>query len=345
MSHQFKILSLDGGGIKGLYTATVLSHFEEEFKVPVGQVFDMICGTSTGGLIALALSKGIPAKDLVTFYKNEGPNIFYSKRFLSRIRGLYRQIAGNGKYDNANLRNALEGILGKTMMSEAQNLLCIPSFNLTSGTPRVFKFPHKEGGYSEDYYGSMMDAALATSAAPTYFPAFFSDNTYYADGGVWANNPTLCGIRDALEYFVGEDKPLKGRNNSIRFSSYSILSIACLPQKNGWAHTGNSSDLKMSFLNWQDKLFETSLDGQSQFAHQFAERIVYQTKAQGTYYRIEGPSEISAPQQALLTLDNTSSASLQALEQLGNRVGKNFRTRLKGDISHFFLHKKLYQTN
>jgi patatin-like phospholipase/acyl hydrolase len=344
VNKTFKILSIDGGGIKGLYTATVLSHLEEAFGAPIGEHFDMICGTSTGGLIALALSKGLPAKELVSFYKEHGPLIFPAKRFLNGFRGLIRQIARNGKYDNTYLRKALGEVLGHTMMSEAGNLLCIPAFNLTSGRPRVFKFPHPEGGNYASKYGSMMDAALATSAAPTYFPATFSDKRYYADGGVWANNPTLCGIQEALEYFVGGGKLLKGQNAWIQFNDYAVLSIACLPQKNGWAHSGNASDLKMAFLDWKDKLFETSLDGQSHFADNFAQKLVNQTKAPGAYHRIRGPKDISAAQQALLTLDNASAKSLQALEQLGDEVGDDYRTRQRHLVAPFFHQKKAYQT-
>ncbi len=344
MSHSFKILSLDGGGIKGLYTATVLSHLEEEFGVPVGQCFDMICGTSTGGLIALALAKGLPAKDLVAFYQQHGPSIFPAKRFLNGFRGLFRQIVRKGKYDNAYLKKALEGVLGQTQLSESHNLLCIPAFNLTAGRPRVFKFPHPEGGNYAGKYGTMLEAALATSAAPTYFPAAFADKRYYADGGVWANNPALCGILEALEYFVGTNQPLGGLNQGVRFQDYAVLSLACLPQKNGWAHTGTSHDLPLGFLDWRDRLFETSLDGQAHFANNFAQKLIHHTKSPGQYHRIKGPKDVSPAQQALLQLDNASPQALQALAQLGDEVGDEYRTRNRHLVAPFFQRPKVYRT-
>lgn len=344
MSHTFKILSLDGGGIKGLYTATVLGHLEEAFGVPVGQCFDMICGTSTGGLIALALAKGLPAKDLVAFYQQHGPSIFPTKRFLNGFRALFRQIARKGKYDNVYLKKALKGVLGQTLLSESHNLLCIPAFNLTAGRPRVFKFPHPEGGNYAGKYGTMLEAALATSAAPTYFPAVFADKRYYADGGVWANNPALCGILEALEYFVGTDQPLTGLNHGTRFTDYAVLSLACLPQKNGWAHTGTSHDLPLGFLDWRDRLFETSLDGQAHFADNFARKLMHHTKTPGHYHRIQGPKDVSAAQQALLQLDNASPQALQALAQLGDEVGDEYRTRSRHLIAPFFQHAKRYRT-
>ena len=203
MAATFKILSLDGGGIRGLYTAEVLRHFEEAFG-PVGEYFDMICGTSTGGLIALALSKGVSAADLVTFYKKHGPLIFQRKKFLSEGRAVFQQIFGKGKYSNNYLTTALQEILGDTQMSDAKNLLCIPAYNLTEGKPKVFKFPYSEAGHYNTKYGSMVDAALATSAAPTYFPVRFFKNCYYTDGGIWANNPVLCGIQDSIPSVQGD---------------------------------------------------------------------------------------------------------------------------------------------
>ncbi|WP_303312682.1 CBASS cGAMP-activated phospholipase [Hymenobacter sp. BT730] len=345
MSNTFKILSLDGGGIKGLYTAKVLSHLEEVFGGPIGDYFDMICGTSTGGLIALALSQRIPASQLVTFYKEQGPKIFPVNKVLNEKKGLLRQIFGKGKYTNTALASAIMGVLGDAQMSDAQNLLCIPSFNLTSGRPRVFKFPHPEGNNYADKYGSMYDAALATSAAPTYFPVKYTNGAYYADGGVWANNPTLCGIMEALEYFVGPEKVLKHPNLSVRFDSYSVLSIACLPQQNGWAHQGTEEDLPLSFIDWKDRLFETSLDGQSHFADNFAQKLIQHTKAHGTYHRIGSPTNISPAQQALIKLDNSSARSIQTLEHLGNMVGDDYRTRNKTIIDHFFAQKKKYRTH
>ena len=139
---------------------------------------------------------------------------------------------------------------------------------------------------------------------PTYFPVKYTDNCYYADGGVWANNPTLCGLMEALEYFIGDDKKMLGRNEHLTFSDYAVLSLACLPEQNGWSHTGEENDLKLSFRNWKDKLFNTSVDGQSHFADNFARKLIKETRAPGRYYRIQGPRSISPEQQKLLALDN-----------------------------------------
>ena len=343
MAATFKILSLDGGGIRGLYTAEVLRHFEEAFG-PINEYFDMICGTSTGGLLALALSKGLPAAQIVAFYKEKGPIIFPEKKLLNETRGKLRQYFTNGKYANGPLEEALKGVLGETQMSEAKTLLCIPSYNLTSGRPRIFKYPHPEGHNYASKYGSMLDAALATSAAPTYFPVKFINNCYYTDGGVWANNPVLCGIQDALEYFVGEDKELLGPNKGLVFDNYKILSLGCLPEKHGWEHTGETEDIEMSLADWNKKLIETMADGQDFAAERLAAKLVHMTKAPGKYVRVDGSSEVSQNQWKNISLDNVSAAAVQALVQIGSAVGDHYRTRAKKQIEPFFSDKKKYQT-
>lgn len=345
MAETFKILSLDGGGIRGLYTAEVLRHLEEEFG-PVGDYFDMICGTSTGGLIALALAKGESAESIVKFYKEEGPKIFPAKKFWNGVRGFFRQIVRGGKYSNVPLETALKSVLGETQMSQAKNLLCIPAYNLTSGRPRVFKYPHKEGNIYDTKYGSMVEAALATSAAPTYFPVKFIKGRYYTDGGVWANNPVLCGVQDALDYFVGEGKQLHGVNKDVVFDRYAILSLGCLPEKNGWEHTGETADISMSLAGWRKKLLTAMTDGQEFAIERLAKRIGRMTKAPGSYVRIDGSHELSAVQRKNISLDNVSNASLQALEQIGNAVGDDYRTSIekRESIMPFFLEKKKYKT-
>ncbi len=102
MRKPFKILCIDGGGIKGLFSAQVLAKFENVFKTNISDQFDLICGTSTGGIIALAASAKIPMSDVVRFYKEKGPIIFAQKRkgFVGQILLRFKQLCYKGKYDN-----------------------------------------------------------------------------------------------------------------------------------------------------------------------------------------------------------------------------------------------------
>jgi len=189
----------------------------------------------------------------------------------------------------------------------------------------------------------MIEAALATSAAPTYFPVKSIGNRYYTDGGVWANNPVLCGIQEALEYFVGEGKQLQGANEGVVFDRYAILSLGCLPEKNGWEHTGETADLSMSLAGWRKKLINAMADGQDFATERLAAKLVHMTKSPGEYVWVDGSSEVSTVQRKNISLDDVSAASMQALEQIGSAVGDHYRTRGLQIVKPFFAEKKKYR--
>jgi patatin-like phospholipase/acyl hydrolase len=337
MGKEFKILSIDGGGIKGLYSACVINQIEEKYNCQMADYFDMICGTSTGGLIALALSTKRKAEEVADFYAEKGNQIFPYNSQLARFYGFLKQTFWGGKYSDKTLKKVIEEFIGaNTIMNDASTLLCIPSFNLTHGQPIVFKYPHKEGGFTRDGSLKMVDVALATSAAPTYFPIAELDypqiKGLFVDGGVWSNNPTLCGLLEALTYFVGDDK---------EFSSYSILSISSITSSSGRRMEINKHK---SFLGWRDKLFQTPLDGQNFFADFFTEKMVNHTTAKGTYMRIPSPIQLSKEHIKDIELDKAGKASIKVLQSLGNQQGIDFTTKKehKSKLDLFFKEKKHY---
>lgn len=331
----FKILSIDGGGIKGLYSASILEKFEKTFNCLTTDHFDMICGTSTGGLIALAISTGIPAKDICNFYETKGHFIFpnYIKR-IPKIGNLYYTIKQSllfGKYSNKGLKSSLKEIFGENKIGDSKNLLCIPSYSVTKALPRVFKFDHKEGELNTDNNKLLVDVALATSAAPTYFPLVEIENNnseQFIDGGVWANNPTLVGLIEALDYFVGEGK---------EYNSIQILSISSLN-----SNSGRTIGLrkKRSFWGWKDKLFETSLIGQSHFADFFLKKIKSISEVEIDYIRIPNTA-LSVEQEKIIQLDNATKKAYNNMKILGaQQASKYERNEL---IKELFTTKKTYK--
>jgi uncharacterized protein len=136
---MFRILSLDGGGIKGAFTASVLAAIEDEIKEPIGEYFDLIAGTSTGGILALGLGFRIPAKRTMEFYRDMGPHIFPATGRLG-IRGFFRQLLGT-KYSHATLRAALFQVLSDRKFGESKNRLIIPTYDAVRG--RVFLFKNR----------------------------------------------------------------------------------------------------------------------------------------------------------------------------------------------------------
>jgi len=334
MAKPFKILSIDGGGIKGLYSATVLARLEEKAGKKAGECFDMICGTSTGGLIALGVACGKPAEELAKLYSEHGKKIFPTNnyrpiRYLQSKFQSLRQTLLWGKYSAKPLKKQLKTIFGDKKLGELENLVCIPSFNLTTGMPRIFKYPHKEGNFFMDKNIPLVDAALATSAAPTYLPIHEYNDTMFVDGGVWANNPSLCGLLEALEYFVGEDK---------EYSHVELLSIASISHATGWAAKSRKT---RSFIGWKSKLIQTCMDGQAYFTHFFLENAIKRIDSKAIYFRIESP-KLSYEQIEVLEMDRTDSKAMATLKSLGNHDGYTFA--LNETVMHFFKTEKTYKT-
>lgn len=321
----FRILSIDGGGIKGIYPARILQHIEEQYDIKIADQFDMICGTSTGGLIALALSIEKPASEIVSFYQENGPIIFPEpKNRIGKAIQKLRQVAFRGKYKKNALEKTLKDFFGNTTLQDASTFLCIPSFNLTIGMPRVFKNPH--GTFFKDADITMVDAALATSAAPSFLPVHQINNALYCDGGMWANNPALCGFIEALDYFVGEDK---------EYDSYSIFSLPTISTPTGWS--GEYTKKEKSLADWGSKILHPAMEGQAYFTDFFLRKIVNFTKAPGKYFRVQEP-KLSADQISIIALDNTSDSALKLLTELGDQTGAELIS--KGELNSFITKTK-----
>jgi patatin-like phospholipase/acyl hydrolase len=189
---NFQILALDGGGIKGLFSAAVLTHLEEDLQINITDYFDLIVGTSTGGIIALGLGIGMRPHEIVSFYIKEAPEIF-PRVIRFRLRQLWRN-----KFDASSLENALKECFNDKLLGKSKKRLVIPSYNLGDDDVYLFKTAHHER-LKRDYKVPMWKVALATSAAPTYFPSFRGINHIrLIDGGIWANNPTIVGIVEAV---------------------------------------------------------------------------------------------------------------------------------------------------
>jgi patatin-like phospholipase/acyl hydrolase len=195
-TRRFQILSLDGGGLKGLFQASFLAGWEEAKGCSVTNYFDLITGTSTGGIIALGLGMGFPAKELLNFYITEARSIF-PPSVLSGLKHYF-----SVKYDANGLEMALKKYFRNRMLWESKVPLVIPAFYPKFNDVYLFKTPHHKR-LQNDYREQVADVARATSAAPTYFSPYEGDNgVQLVDGGVWANNPVMIGIAEAMGYFA-----------------------------------------------------------------------------------------------------------------------------------------------
>lgn len=199
LARRYRILSLDGGGVKGTYTAAVLSTLETLTGKSISKHFDLITGTSTGGIIAIAIGLGIPLPDVLELYVRKGPEIFPSPKrgWLGTLASTLRHCL-RPKHSPEALRQALAGVIGERSLGESQNRLVIPAFNAINGDIQLFKTAHTPA-YRMDCNRPAIEVALATAAAPTYFQAFTdASGRAYVDGGVWANCPVMVGIAEAV---------------------------------------------------------------------------------------------------------------------------------------------------
>jgi patatin-like phospholipase/acyl hydrolase len=198
----YKVLSLDGGGIRGVFPAAFLARLEERIGQPVGSYFDLIVGTSTGGIIAIGLGLGLSARDILQLYEEQGRAIFDQEHgqaenwLRQRLRGAWQLF--DSKYSSEPLKAALTGIMGQRRLGESRTRLVIPAWHPMLERVYLYKTAHHPR-LETDYKEFALDAAMATAAAPTFLkPHLTSEAVELVDGGVWANNPIGVAAVEAV---------------------------------------------------------------------------------------------------------------------------------------------------
>ena len=198
-----RVLSLAGGGFLGLYTAVVLEGLEARVGMPLGRRFDLIAGTSIGGLLALALAYEVPMSRLVRLFVDHGPEVFSNRALpagaVSRLFDLSRSVMGP-KYSGAPLREALDAEFGTKRLGEALHRVIVPAVDVGRCFTKVFKTPHSPASEG-DAETLAADVAMATCAAPAYFPCVRIGDRTYADGGLFAVAPDQIALHE-LEHFL-----------------------------------------------------------------------------------------------------------------------------------------------
>jgi predicted acylesterase/phospholipase RssA len=225
----FRVLSLDGGGMRGIYTAEYLGCLASGFSkrtgradLDIGKGFDLIVGTSTGAIVGCALVAGVPLKKVVSLYKNSGKLIFPRRvptGIASALPDLIQRPAALKRGSKA-LQSALTAAFGTETVGQVFTrrgiALAVTAVNLSNHRGWVFKTPHRVGktNHRDDAY-SLVDVCLASSAAPVYrsvaaieTPGHRGHFDTFIDGGLWANNPILVGLVDALEV-AGPEQPIE----------------------------------------------------------------------------------------------------------------------------------------
>lgn len=192
-----KVLTLDGGGVRGLYSAIILQRIEKDCGVNIHHFFDLIVGTSTGSILASAIALNIPLEEISELYINESKNIF-KKRWFS-LCGMYKS-----KYKKEGLNNLLKKKFGQKKLKDIDKPLMIISSNLLENSVYIYKsnYLSKIEGYTRDGETLLSQAILSSCSAPTYFdPHKIKENIFLCDGGIWANNPSILALTECLSKF------------------------------------------------------------------------------------------------------------------------------------------------
>lgn len=272
---DFKILSLDGGGIRGAFGASYLAELENVLNRPITDYFDLVVGTSTGAILAAAAIRRIPMAVVVELYKEQGSKVF-SRRHIGLCTRLAMQIGFalfralnvglqldsatllRSKYVTEELEEQLVKILGEVKFSDIRRRLLLPSINSHTGQIKVFKTPHIPH-MTVDRDVRLVDAVLASAAAPTYFnPKAISQLGGFIDGGLWANNPALAGLTEAIR--ISRECQRSGIDEPVDIDTIRVLSVGTGTLR--FSHSSKVSN--PGLLWWAPKLVETSFIAQAQ---------------------------------------------------------------------------------
>jgi patatin-like phospholipase/acyl hydrolase len=297
MPDRIRILAIDGGGIRGIIPAMVLQRIEELTAQPIAGLFDLVAGTSTGAVIALALLRGdsagkpvFRAQDIVDLYRTQGGCVFVSSpvwRFL-RLGGVLGE-----KYPAAGVERCLREHFGASRLSETLVDVLVTSYEIESRTPWVFRTRSARANpLCEDF--ELADIARAAIAAPTYFspkriPHPSQDDYYsFIDGGVHANNPAMCAYVEARSMYRRRKVLL------VSLGTGDIRESILHRQPGGWG-----------LARWARSLFGIVLDGTSSATDSYLSQLL---KAEA-YYRFQ----VELPRR-LASLDNTKPENIRLLQ-------------------------------
>jgi patatin-like phospholipase/acyl hydrolase len=298
-----KVLSIDGGGIRGLIPATVLTELENRTGKRVAELFDMIAGTSTGGILALGLAKPsaadesrpeFEASDLAALYKTEGGRIFARSPWhhIHALDNLFDE-----RYDAAGIESVLEHYFDDVPLSKAVTEVLVTSYELQTRQPWFFARHKARENADSDF--PMRFVARATSAAPTYFQPEAVPKTSptqsLVDGGVYANNPAMCAWVEAKKLHPGPEEVLVvslGTGQHTRPIPYN--------DAKGWG-----------LAHWAKPILDVVFDGVSDtIDHQMTVLCQESETGDPRYYRFQTELDIGSDD-----MDNVTKTNLTALER------------------------------
>jgi patatin-like phospholipase/acyl hydrolase len=324
MAGAIKVLSIDGGGIRGIIPAMVLAEIETRAGKPISELFDLISGTSTGGVLALGLvtpdgtQPRYTAEDLFSYYQKDGPRIF-SRSIWHRASSLDSVL--EEKYPSENIDKVLEERFGDTRLKEALTPVLITSYDIERRLP--FFFRSERARRRPDYDFPMSQVARATSAAPTYFEPIKIDaedsQDYYAliDGGVFANNPAMCAYVEARGCLDAEHSAYSPGADvrMVSLGTGELTRPIPYEEAKDWG-----------LLGWARPILSILFDGVSATVDYQMNQLLHSRDGARRYYRFQTRLNEGNDDR-----DDASDANLRALQRLGETLVKE-NTRAIDDL-------------
>lgn len=323
-SKNINVLTIDGGGIRGLMSAQIISYIEKRIQkhtssdVKIGEYFDLIVGTSTGGILTCLYcfpdKNGKPlysSQDAIDLYLKNGSSIFNNK-FWFRVKGLFGLT--KSKYDGKNLRTLIDKYMGNVTIDKSITNMMLTSVDPKTNDLFLFK-SHKANLPSKNF--KFKDGALATSAAPIYLPPHKLNGKVLVDGGMSINNPSISGYIEALKMF-----PEANKINLISIGTGSKINKFDYKDITNWGVIGWLFNIKTGGSPIVDVLLNSSAKG----TEYLTDRL-YQEKLNGDLLRIDPILNNNVD----FSMDNVSEKNLKEMVKSGEDTIKYY----KNDIDKF----------
>jgi patatin-like phospholipase/acyl hydrolase len=278
----FRVLSIDGGGIRGIIPALILAELEQRSGRPIAKMFDLVAGTSTGGILAVGLTMAgarrkpkYSARDLVALYEEEGDDIFHRSKW-HQIRAVGN--LAEEKYPSEGIERVLTERFGKAWLSESLTNVLVTAYDIELRRPHFFKSDRARKKPERDFH--LADIARATSAAPTYFePAQVrsragDDPVALVDGGVFANNPAACALVEAICTYGAK----LGDMTFLSLGTGELTRPIMFEEAKGWG-----------LAKWAQPILSVVFDGVSDTVDFQVKSLLEMAGKQSRYLRIQAP--------------------------------------------------------
>lgn len=293
----FHVLALSGGGYRGLYAATVLAELETALGRPIASHFDLLCGTSAGALLALGLAADIPAAELKSLFEQQGVRIFGNRSLARSVFGFWL----TAKHNSSGLHEVLTERFADLTVGHLKHRVLIPAVNYTTGRGQFFKTPHHPS-FELDYKMRVVDVAMATAAAPVYFPLARNDRGVFADGGLVGNAPGLFGLHEVRTFLAPR------QDVRVRVLSIGTMTIG--------ATLRGSAGLDRGFGRWRGSLFDLVISAQESSVDYMLRQSLGED-----YFQIDDKATPDQSQD-IKALDMVSTASTNTLRDRGTHAAQ-----------------------